>query len=271
MRNAALQGSHAPEIVFVGVGLTLADRRRNGSPQWGQSLRKARPTDPGRAAEETSGGWFGGERPPEITSEERAWGDALYPGESVVYEITVPTDDLPFAHIAVEGTVSYRHLFRIRRPVEGLESHVRPVVVDALRRFNTLDIHGPHHAVAYTMPNFGPGTTQEELEDFRRVLPQAREELDALERVLHELRELAPTPRIQEHLQLVVARYLEGTKRLIEEMITAVSSGNLRQMEAVASSIEERGVEAERVNRLMEGLITSYGLSPEETGYRFGP
>ena len=99
---------------------------------------------------------------------------------------------------------------------------------------------------------------------------QARAELDMLERPLNGLLGSAPTPRVHAHLQLVVDRYLTRTKRLIEEMNRAVSVGDLRQMEAVGSSMEEQNIEAERINRLTEELMAVCGASPAEVGYRFG-
>ena len=55
-----------------------------------------------------------------------------------------------------------------------------------------------------------------------------------------------------------------------ELVLKAVISDDLRQMEASASELAEQSIEAERVNRVTEELMASYGITAEEAGYRFG-
>ena len=79
----------------------------------------------------------------------------------------------------------------------------------------------------------------------------------------------APTSRLKTHFNQVVGLYLQSTRRLLASAVEALDSGDLRQMEALGGGLEEQQVEAGRVNRLTEELMTSYGINPVDVGYRY--
>jgi len=271
VRNAAPEGPHLPIIVFVGIGLSLEDMRTGQRPNWGSSLKRTQPTERlGIGHVETQGHWFGGpEELPKVTQTERRTGDVLLPGQSVSYELSVPTAELAYAHIAVEGTLSRRHLYHIVQPLEELDAYSRPLIIETVQRFNALDIHAALRTVVSVLPTVGPRTTIPEILSLKQTLGAAGAELEEIIKGQRELFEAAPTPRLKTHFNQVVGLYLQSTRRILASVVEALDRGDLRQMEALGGGLEEQQVEAGRVNRLTEELMASYGINPADVGYRY--
>ena len=271
VRNAAPEGPHLPIIVFVGVGLSLEDMRTGQRPNWGSSLKRTQPTERlGIAHVETQGHWFGGpEELPKVTQPEQRTGDVLLPGQSVSSELNVPTAELAYAHIAVEGTLSRRHLYHIVQPLEELGAYSRPLIIETIQLFNALDIHAALRATVSPLSTVGPRTTINAIQGLKQTLSAAGAELEEIIKGQRELFNAAPTSRLKTHFNQVVGLYLQSTRRLLASAVEALDSGDLRQMEALGGGLEEQQVEAGRVNRLTEELMTSYGINPVDVGYRY--
>ena len=106
-----------PLIVFTGVGIAFNPKKYNNST----IMIRATDYKVDLSNAPQGGGWdllkdkqhfqkvSVGEYPM-ITSDERSHGFSLYPGQSIVFVMTIEPDDLK--DIWVEGTLSRRHLFR---------------------------------------------------------------------------------------------------------------------------------------------------------------
>ena len=145
--NSAPECPEGPRVVFVGVRLVMALLQGGGSPQ-GRSRelkveRHGPEQPPGRIAKAAIHSISLGQQMDEITSHERQFGEVLFPGQSLVYELTMPSGEVPYVEFGVEGTVSRRHLFHHRKMVPMPEPLTKPLLISALRSFNSVDLHGP--------------------------------------------------------------------------------------------------------------------------------
>ena len=112
-----------PKVVFVGVGVGIRKRRLGApdTPKWArENIRKV------RGKSESSEAKAGvpeyrradGQPFPEITSVEGHYGEPLFPGESVSWEMMVPVGELRSGTFRMEGNLSRRHLFRREQVLE---------------------------------------------------------------------------------------------------------------------------------------------------------
>lgn len=120
--NDAPQSPDGGEVVFLGVGLRIGSEGnlKKGTAYWPKRIKKTRPSDCMELRRQyDKGNWFGkggDERPfPDVTPDEQSHGEVLFPGETVVYDIKIPEDDLPHLDIRVEGSISRRHLLHISK------------------------------------------------------------------------------------------------------------------------------------------------------------
>ena len=115
-----------PLIVFMGVGIAFNPKR------WNNSIIMTRSTgykvDLSKAPQ---GGTWGelrdkqryekvnAEKYPMMTSNEKNHGYFLYPGQSIVFEMSLKPEDLE--HVRVEGTLSRRHSFHFTKELTAKE------------------------------------------------------------------------------------------------------------------------------------------------------
>ena len=123
MTNTAPYTVGYPKVVFVGVGVGIRKRRLDApdTPKWArENIRKV------RGKSESSEAKAGvpeyrradGQPFPEITSVEGHYGEPLFPGESVSWEMMVPVGELRSGTFRMEGNLSRRHLFRREQVLE---------------------------------------------------------------------------------------------------------------------------------------------------------
>ncbi len=273
--NTAPDDPDFPRIVFMGVGLSVADLKRgdrgdNVLPKWAKQVQR-----PGTGAPPPQGvgpkylRLFGGGFP-EITSDENQHGDVLFPGQTVTYMVNVPTSDIPYFKFRVEGTVSRRHLFHYQHGLPMPNKYTLPPILTALQAFNAIDIHKTLDSILRSMPSFGPDTRLADLQVFRDfLLSDAPEEIKATQVALGNLRREAPNPSILEHVKGTLVYLVLHLGAACKRMEEAISSSNSEEMAAAAEDMKALQVEANEINRATEKQMDSYGFSDEEANYRY--
>lgn len=176
-----------PKIVFTGVGISLAETNAEQRSIRHDKIRKRRSeVTANRDDKLVETPWQNDSKRqdllkthfnrldsgdfPDITPDENSHGDALFPGQSVIYEIDITNELLPYLQFKVEGTVSRRHLFHYVETFTMPEHITKPTVIAAFRDFKTIDIYGPLELVIKSMPKFDSGTRLEEVQSFSKMI-----------------------------------------------------------------------------------------------------
>lgn len=269
VRNAAPSREDGGEVVFIGVGLRILDGRdRTGRPTWISGIRKTRPSDRQDIRQGTDRGtWVAGsEWPREATANEESFGEVLFPGESVIYQMQTPTTDLPYIRIKVEGTVSRRHLFHFIRTMEGLEPWTRPLLLETFRALKAANIHRPALTATSALPKFGPKTTLEEVTAFRQALKEAMAQISQTNLSLNTAFHSAPGPEIRDLLKQVVGQYLVSLNKACANTLEALSTGDTGRMHEATDSLKQQLAAAEEVNFKMLQVMSGLGITPDEAG-----
>ncbi len=202
-----------------------------------------------------------GTRFPEITSDEQSHGDALFPGESVVYEIQISEQDLPYLDVRVEGYLSRRHLFHVSQSVESLRNYAQPLIAETFSKLNSIDIYSPLYAIAEVVPEFGPQTTLADLAAFKAELEKSRDHvIKILENVSVPLK-LAPDQQLRDYIEHVLCKdLLVSAQQVFNRALEAISGDNSEQMRNSAEEIKALLVKAEKVERGQTELMAHFGI-----------
>ena len=268
VRNDAPSSFQGGEVVFTGVGLRISDGREQNTdrPTWVSGIRSNRPSDRQDLRERYKhGAWVGSrERFPALTSSEGSFGEVLFSGESVVYEMAIPESYLPYTNIQVEGSVSRRHLFRFVQPIQALERWTRPLLVETFRAFHSIDIYGPILAVEGAIPEFGPGTTLSDLDGFRVVIGRVHEHVISTAGQLNESFQSAPNRELRDHTRNVVGLYLRSVREACDKTLESLSSGDTEQMRAASDKLRQEVAASAEVYRKTLELMSRFGIASEE-------
>ncbi len=229
VRNTAPSGVDWPEIVFADVNLVIGDRG-------GESVRKG---------------------PAELES-----------GKSFTYEHRCSLQDLNALKVRVEGTVSARRFFRIRRLAPIPTSFTKPAALAYARGFNDLAIHGPLESLRKAVFIPGPKTTFAEVQALIAALTRALTEIEALQQFLRALPVAALGQQERAHFETSAA-YLTNVQGACRRFRDGLSSADSAEIVAAAGAIESLAAEAEQINRATEELMRGYEISDEEGNYRY--
>ncbi|MBI4336940.1 MAG: hypothetical protein HY683_03825 [Chloroflexi bacterium] len=273
VRNSAPPSNDGAEIVFVGVGLRISDAREpyNSGPRWVSDIKTSRPSDQqARRKKYDQGTWVSGRPFPAETSDEKSFGEVLFPRETVVYELRIPTADLPYASVQVEGSVSRRHLWHFVETPDGIEQYSRPLLLETLRVLNTVEFQHPVAEIISSIPDFGPNTTLEQLEGFRKVIEQAMSQISTMRETLNKVFHTAPNRELREHIKEDVGRYLLSVEQACTRALEAVSSGNMGRIRDAATTLKQQLAASEEVPGKTLQLLSRLRIAPDEVGFGAG-
>ena len=267
--NNAPPALEGPRIVFTGVSLEIVPLRTkdSGEPEWASTLTRTGPsTDAGDDLSEPAP--FTAPGPEGKTVDLRQDGDVLHPGQSIRYELWVTPADLPYYEYQVHGNVSIRHLFSYDRVMSVPASVKRPPALEALQKFNALELHEPFTVLVKKMPRFNENTRFSDVEPFRPVLEENAPTVDALLKDMIRLHRNAPNPQLALHVE--GARfYLNELKAACGRMSEALASGKLVGIRRAVQDFEFVRVIANEVNSGTERLMESHNISDKECSYRY--
>ncbi len=272
-----------PRIVFMGVGLSvtyLGEASGNPSPsQW--RIHRLEP-------EKTTGleglPWQGDdkfkrlwERPynringqdfPEATPDERAHGEVLFPGQSIIFEVDVLPQVVPCLQFRVEGTVSRRHLFHHQETLVMPEALTKPVAVAAFSDLNGMELHRVLDSVLVSMPAFNGDTRLAEVQAFSATLTKGIADIKVSQEAVNKMWREHKMFWFQAHLR---AAYicLDRVSAALARMREAIGSSGTDRIAAEASALLALGGEAGQFNRMTEELMRRHNVSDNEVDYKY--
>lgn len=202
-----------------------------------------------------------------ISTYERQQGEILFPGQWIVWEMEVSPTVLPYLQFRVDGALSRRHLFHNEYTLKVPDSLIRPVVLDALKSLNELQIHNALLAINQDRV-FDGNTTLSEIQQYTNSLTVAMGEIEPLEKKINEIFHKFKFNWYQAHLRAIVV-YLESIKDVSKKLQEAISSVKPDQIHAEANKIRTLVEEAYTLNRETEEFMTRYQLSDDEVNYQY--
>jgi len=205
---------------------------------------------------------------PDVTKEEMRLGEVLLPGDSIYYEMEIPNDDLPYYQFRLEGTVSYRHLFHHEEVLPVAEAYTRPIILTALRKFNTLDIHKVLKSILIAMPEFGNDTKLSEIRRYIGILSSGDDDIDTLQKSVNDLYRQHKFMLFQAHMQSVY-NYLGHIKGAIENLRLAISSSIPETITSEIQKVQAMNEEAIQIDKQTESLMTRFNLSDQDVDYKY--
>lgn len=277
--NSAPEES-APRIVFTGIGLSIArlggEQSAVDPEQINFKVNRVETTSNENTTELESAQYLqkinyfrmNGLDFPDITPDEQSYGEVLFPGEVLCYEMDIPNDILPYFQFRLEGNVSYRHLFHQEVVLPVAEAYTRPIVLDALRKFNALDIHKVLKSILISLPEFGNDTRLSEIRRYIGVLASGEDDLEILQRAVNDLYKQHKFTIFQAHMQAVY-NYLGRIMSAIGDMREAIASSTPEAISLEINKLQALNQEAAGVDRDTEALMDRFNLSDEDVEYKY--
>lgn len=247
-------------IVFIGVGLRVTNGRRRERENFLKLQREYKL----KVIEDTEnedlrqmyhkGVWVIGDTFPDETSNERSFGKVLFPNESIIYKMEVPTQALPYLDIRVEGQVSRRHLFHFLYPIKELKPLTQPLLVETFQNLDKIDIYQTLVKVMEVAPKFGPQTTLANLDEFKNLVHNAtihlRQSMDELNNVYHS----APNQELRDLMKKHIGQYITSAIKICESTEEALLGRDTYQMQSAIKFIESKINEWEEVEKKQKEL-----------------
>ena len=254
------------DIVFTGVGLRIIDGStegdKRGTKYWPSRITKSRPSDCVELRKKfDEGSWIGGAAAfPPITSVEDSYGEVLFPGESLIYEIKTLRADLPYLDIRVEGSVSRRHLFHISQPMEALKVWTQPIVAETFRSLDAIDLYSPLLSLVDVMPEFGPQTTLADIEAFRAVIKKSIDHVKEVTGQLNEVYKTAPNQKLRDYMKNGIGQFLNSAAKMGNETLEALSVSDMKKMRDATDRMKVHLLKVEEIKREQKELMSQFGI-----------
>jgi len=282
--NTAPDGPDLPKIVFMGVGLSLANI--GGNIQSFASRLKPRITRTTKAdeIEDKVTPWENDSKRkgllnapyqrldnktfPDFTPNEREQGEILFPGDLIVYEVDVPRDLMPYLQFRVEGNISRRYLFRCEESFEMPEAFTKPLAINALADFNSIDIHKLLVSVLESIPDFTNDARLSEIHTFNTLLSENIVEVKTIQDNINNVFHQHTLNWFRAHLRAAYI-YLDIVKETLGRLKEAIESNDPDKIAAEASAILALKSTASQFNSETESLMDMFNISDDEVGYKY--
>ncbi len=213
VQNTAPESASGGNVVFTGVGLRIIDVKvRSGSRNLTYGPNKTLEHENTELRQQFGRGQWTSSKPfPAITPDEQDHGDVLFPRESIVYEMKVTPEDLPYLDIKVEGTISRRHLFHIVHEMEPLKQYAKPLLAKTFSDIDALNMLRPSLAAAGKVPILSSSTTLADIEAFRKtvngIITHADNAMAELNKVYH----ATLNQELRDFMKQVIEKYITVT------------------------------------------------------------
>jgi hypothetical protein len=205
---------------------------------------------------------------PDATPDERTHGEVLYPGQSVIFEMDVPPQEIPHLQFQVDATISRRHLFHHQETLVMPETLTKPIAVAALRDFNAIDLHRVLDLAITSMPDFSADTRLAEVQTFSVTLTNGITETKVIQEAMIKLWHEHRILWFQAHLRAAHI-HLDRVNAALARMREAIGSNTTDKIVAEASLLRALKEEAAQFNCMTEELMNRHNISHEEACYRY--
>jgi hypothetical protein len=280
--NTAPAVPDGPKIVFTGVGLTVILLGEPGNTWPPRVIVRREEPDETPASQgppwqqddkfkgliQTRYQRVHGRGFPDATPDEMTHGEVLFPGQSVVFEMDVPSQVIAYLQFQVDGTVSRRHLFHHQETLVMPEALTKPIAVAAFRDLNAMDLHRVLDSVIASMPDFSADTRLAEIQAFSAALTNGIAETKVIQEAVSKLWHEHKMSWFQAHLRAAYI-YLDHVSAALAHMREAIGSNTSDKIVAEASLLRALKGEAAQFNRMTEELMNRHNISHEEVNYRY--
>ncbi|MEL7563112.1 helix-turn-helix transcriptional regulator [Dehalogenimonas sp. 4OHTPN] len=286
--NSAPEESKKPRVVFTGVGLSIAITGSDGASIYRPSSPKVRikripETFKDHTPSSVETPWQNDSKRrgllnktftrtdkvifPDITPRESEYGEVLFPGQSLIYELDIDPMSLPYLEFKTEGTISRRYLFHYQDTFTMPEEVIKPVVVNALRDLNSIDLYGILHSLLSSMPKFNTETRLVEVQTFAQSFPTAVAKLKATQEDLQKLWYLHKLSIFRAQIRASFIFLGEIITRL-DSMKKAIESNVTDRVSADTSSLLALKALATKLDSETQDLMKSYNITSEEVDHK---
>ena len=269
-----------PKIVFTGVGLSLAETSAEPRGLRHNNIRKRRgEITAAKDDKMVETPWQHDSKRqdllkthynrldssdfPDLTPDENSHGEVLFPGQSVIYEIDVTNELLPYLQFKVEGTVSRRHLYHCVETFTMPEHIIKPSAINAFKDFKTIDIYGPLESVISLVPKFDSSTRLEEVQTFSKAISDSVRKNKTTQEEIQKIWRQHYYRWFRAHLRSVFI-YLDRVNAGLAQMQEAIGSNLPDKIAAEISAIFALKGEATRLDSETKDLMQKYNISEED-------
>lgn len=254
--NTAPSGADWPEVVFYGVRLAVGVQVRPISRKI-ESPLAGRRSDRHPAISE----------PPVQDGDYSGYGRTesheLARGESVVWEITCPFDDLPKVQPTVDARVSLPRFFWIPQEVEIPLVYTQPKALTYIRAFITLGFHGLFQPRLDEIKIPTGSTTLAELQVITQTLATSLSVIGDTAKRLNSLAAIAVVPEARAHLE-AAGKYLVEELRARQALKDAVASADPARLAEATKVFASISLLALELQRAAELLLAKYAIGGED-------
>jgi transcriptional regulator with XRE-family HTH domain len=283
INNSALVTSSWPQIVFTGVKLEIA--HTGGDTEIIRPFKlktKKLQKSPEPAERNVVTPWqldskrqklltikynnvttIGYEQFPYVTTDESRHGEVLFPGQSLIFEMDVTPESIPYLQFKVEGTISRRHLLHYVETFSMPENITKPSALNAFIDFTKLGIYEPLENIIKVMPKFDNNTRMEELQTFLKYLVETISDIKEIQKKLDVVFHQHKYNWFKAHLRAAFI-YLDRVSSNILQLKESIELNNLDKIAAAVSAILAARGESDHLNSETKELMRAYNISEEE-------
>ncbi len=253
--NIAPSNPDGCEVVFVGVGLRVS---RTGETSFDQRIRPIanhidKVSSEVRRQPEGIVWTFGSDPHADLSNGQPAI--VLFPGETVEFEMEIPTAIMGQMAVQVEGQVSRRHLFHmIHRVPRGW---TKAAVMPLLQAIKNIDFK-PSTLNIDVIPDFGRFTTVNELNSFGTTVEEAAREISSYSEKLRMLCNDTPFRDMEATLRPFYGPFVRDLRESCLECRDAISASNGERIRSAVNLLKERLAAADEVKKHFDEMISEY-------------
>jgi transcriptional regulator with XRE-family HTH domain len=269
--NTAPQTTEWPKVVFMGVGLSIANfgaqsyneivKQLKGTIVDPEAKSQAIPTRKTGTIRQQFKRGDGSSTFPDATPNERTFGHVLFPGQSAVYEFDVIPKDLPYIDLSVESTVSRRHLFHTSQEINTQKQYSAPLLASAIEAYKKIDIHKFPELIISSIHEVGPDTSISKLQEYETLISERIP--SEIEETQNKLREISSNWR-HSHLRVLTkttAIYFNHIKMACENLKGALMSHDIGNIQQAINEVKKLRSESGEVDKVVQEIIDNNGLS----------
>jgi hypothetical protein len=193
----------------------------------------------------------------------RIEGHELARGESVVWEITCPFDDLPKVQPIVDAKVSSSRFFWTPREVEIPLEYTQPKALAYVRAFNGLGFHGLFEPRLYQIKMPTDSTTIAEWQVTNQTLATSLTVIGDAAKRMNSLAAFAGVPEVRAHLEAAVKYLVEErrARQALKDAAASADSGRIADATKIFVSLSPLAMELQSAAQL---LLTKYVIGGDD-------
>ena len=148
------------------------------------------------------------------------------------------------------------------------EALTKPLAINALADFNSIEIHKLLISVTESIPDFTKDARLSEIHKFNTLLSENIAEVKTMQDNINNVFRQHSLNWFKAHLRAAYI-YLDIVKETLGRLKEAIESNDPDKIAAEISGIQALKSTASQFNRETEDLMETFNISDEEVGYRY--